>query len=653
MELTHASVDHVLPSDDQYSFLHVKAFGLHNHLSADPWSTEYIYFIDKKWKIQRYIHSQTPSRVEELSEVWELPSHHERRPGHYNPSMSFSSPELVVLTDGAGTLHLVNTGPRAGTAAWEVLFSEEVCGKETPFTILHSRTVDHEEVHCLLLHIDDRSAAGDSKETGPVFLNMVEWVTLVQGDSSTWSVRSVRRLCGPGNLDYTALEDTCSSVYIASDKPFHYTMDSENTINEDKTEPLPITVVSMSMESKAHRSSLFPKISFVLLLLCALRFTEISELFTLQDVSESVSKGWQPVVLSRSAPQDGGVINPKPVCEADKAGLQKETEFKHQYTRQTPLKPYITPLHRTAIQWEHLVWDLAEIPMQDSSEDEYTQSPPQHPRSHRPKQDSNLNIPVIGSPSFDDLNIPVINSPPFDDLNGPVIGSPSFDDLNIPVIDSPPFDDLNGPVIGSPSFDDLNIPVIDSSPFDELNIPVIDSPPFDDLNIPVIDSSPFDELNIPVIDSPPFDDLNIPVIDSSPFDELNIPVIDSPPFDDLNIPVIDSPPFDDLNGPVIDSPPFDDLNIPVIDSPPLSTEGVCGNNLEPQTSIATPAKTDASLQFQTTQPVWEGMAYEPWQKQGLQYVWVRHKFLQADETARLAIPLALKAKASELPPGRD
>nr|CAD7448547.1 unnamed protein product [Timema bartmani] len=283
-------VDHVLPSDDQYSFLHVKAFGLHNHLSADPWSTEYIYFIDKKWKIQRYIHSQTPSRVEELREVWELPSHHERRPGHYNPSMSFSSPELVVLTDGAGTLHLVNTGPRAGTAAWEpvhtlqkchtdgahlvlntttrvgcqlwrvetatpvkgsvpsryqqVLFSEEVCGKETPFTILHSRTVDHEEVHCLLLHIDDRSAAGDSKETGPVFLNMVEWVTLVQGDSSTWSVRSVRRLCGPGNLDYTALEDTCSSVYIASDKPFHYTMDSENTIIEDKTEPLPITDAS-------------------------------------------------------------------------------------------------------------------------------------------------------------------------------------------------------------------------------------------------------------------------------------------------------------------------------------------------------------------------------------------------------------------------
>nr|CAD7418704.1 unnamed protein product [Timema cristinae] len=126
-------------------------------------------------------------------------------------------------------------------AVINVLFSEEVCGKETPFTILHSRTVDHEEVHCLLLHIDDKSAAGDSKETAPVFHNMLEWVTLVQGDSSIWSVRSVRQLCGPGNLDYTAIEDTCSSVYIASDKQFHFTMDSENTIVEVKTQPLPIT----------------------------------------------------------------------------------------------------------------------------------------------------------------------------------------------------------------------------------------------------------------------------------------------------------------------------------------------------------------------------------------------------------------------------
>nr|CAD7268065.1 unnamed protein product [Timema shepardi] len=163
--LIERGVDHVLPSDDQYSFLHVKAFGLHNHLSADPWSTEYIYFIDKKFDHNvvsaMSIHPDMiepgvgtirlidlslikhcvsvkllqPSRVEELREVWEMPSHHERRPGHYNPSMSFSSPELVLLSDGAGTLHLVNTGPRDGTAPWESFSTLFIDVNDTRYTM--------------------------------------------------------------------------------------------------------------------------------------------------------------------------------------------------------------------------------------------------------------------------------------------------------------------------------------------------------------------------------------------------------------------------------------------------------------------------------------------------------------------------------------
>ena len=49
-------------------------------------------------------------------EVWEIPSNHVRKPGHYNTSLSFPSPELAVLADGAGTLHVVSTGSRIGTA---------------------------------------------------------------------------------------------------------------------------------------------------------------------------------------------------------------------------------------------------------------------------------------------------------------------------------------------------------------------------------------------------------------------------------------------------------------------------------------------------------------------------------------------------------
>jgi hypothetical protein len=53
-------------------------------------------------------------------EVWEMPSNHVRKSGHYNTSLSFSSPELAVLSDGAGTLHVVHTGIRRQTTTWKV-----------------------------------------------------------------------------------------------------------------------------------------------------------------------------------------------------------------------------------------------------------------------------------------------------------------------------------------------------------------------------------------------------------------------------------------------------------------------------------------------------------------------------------------------------
>jgi hypothetical protein len=45
----------VLPSDDQYSFLHAKVFGLHSHLYGDPWAREDVYYIDKRWKVHKSV----------------------------------------------------------------------------------------------------------------------------------------------------------------------------------------------------------------------------------------------------------------------------------------------------------------------------------------------------------------------------------------------------------------------------------------------------------------------------------------------------------------------------------------------------------------------------------------------------------------------
>jgi hypothetical protein len=49
-----------------------------------------------------------------------MPSNHVRKSGHYNTSLSFPSPELAVLADGAGTLHIVSTGIRVESTTWKV-----------------------------------------------------------------------------------------------------------------------------------------------------------------------------------------------------------------------------------------------------------------------------------------------------------------------------------------------------------------------------------------------------------------------------------------------------------------------------------------------------------------------------------------------------
>jgi hypothetical protein len=56
-----SEVDHVLPSEDQYSFLHVKVFGLHNHLYGDPWVRDDVYYTDKRWRVHKSVKNRNVS----------------------------------------------------------------------------------------------------------------------------------------------------------------------------------------------------------------------------------------------------------------------------------------------------------------------------------------------------------------------------------------------------------------------------------------------------------------------------------------------------------------------------------------------------------------------------------------------------------------
>ncbi|KAE8747262.1 hypothetical protein FOCC_FOCC005908 [Frankliniella occidentalis] len=225
--------DNVTPSADQYSFLHTKLFGLHNKLYCDPW-TDNIYFIDDKWKILCFNSDIDFVKDSPFSEVWEVPSHHERRPGHYNLSISFASTDLVIIADGAGTLHVVDTGDRSfKNRNWEIAFSCEPIGEQRGFVVLNSRYYCG-ELHCLLLHIAEQEIEGsDGKKSK--FSSVIDWVT-IEGELSqqNWGMKTARQLVGGGSIDFASLEPSCTALFVASDRPLKFTVDSENPVAEDK-----------------------------------------------------------------------------------------------------------------------------------------------------------------------------------------------------------------------------------------------------------------------------------------------------------------------------------------------------------------------------------------------------------------------------------
>ncbi|XP_071451161.1 nudC domain-containing protein 1 isoform X2 [Hetaerina americana] len=199
-------------------------------------------------------------RLKGLTEVWEIPSNHVRRPGHYNPSASFPGLDLVLLSDGAGTLHLVKSGGRQAAndgRKWQVLLSEEVCGPEAPFVLVHSLVEDRElndlgdalsgrKVHCLLLHVEEAKEVkgqrsipsnerlGQNKSRATAFVTVIEWVTLHEGKDGSWSVGRIRKLCGSAIPDYATIEACGTGVVISSEHPFAFIEDTENPLLQDE-----------------------------------------------------------------------------------------------------------------------------------------------------------------------------------------------------------------------------------------------------------------------------------------------------------------------------------------------------------------------------------------------------------------------------------
>uniref|UniRef100_A0A1I8HL99 NudC domain-containing protein 1 n=1 Tax=Macrostomum lignano TaxID=282301 RepID=A0A1I8HL99_9PLAT len=116
-------VDNPQLTERQYSFDHLKAYGVQNHLYLDPWDLDCAYYLDSEWNLMR-IRTVTDSCPDPPRPLLTLPNAADRRllSGRCQPSMAFVDETAACVADGCGRLFLVDTGERGS------------CGPDDPET---------------------------------------------------------------------------------------------------------------------------------------------------------------------------------------------------------------------------------------------------------------------------------------------------------------------------------------------------------------------------------------------------------------------------------------------------------------------------------------------------------------------------------------
>ncbi|CAH1400136.1 unnamed protein product [Nezara viridula] len=209
-------IDIVYPSDDQYSFIQQREYSIHDHIHSDPWDSLSVYYVDSEWKIKCLtVPSEESVDVEGPFEVWEIPKTKQRTLGRSNVTICFASEDLVVISDGAGTLFILSSGSRhQGRSKWKSLHFEEI---ESPGRIVDAKSPKQGEIHLLYIHVD-------SKQT------YLSHLYLTSNEGEQWKLQRRRAVYGKSTLDYAALSSDCSVMYIVSQEE----LKSQEVIDEEK-----------------------------------------------------------------------------------------------------------------------------------------------------------------------------------------------------------------------------------------------------------------------------------------------------------------------------------------------------------------------------------------------------------------------------------
>lgn len=223
-------VDRVLLGHNQYSVIHAKLFGFHNHLVGDEFDENgSVYFIDEDWNINKVYVDSLNDELIEPTKVWQIPKVRERISGDYNVSMKFVSKEILVVCDGTGFLYILQTGCRDSDDNFKSSFCDEVVGPNEGFVLMDAvvHNKQNPDLHVLLLSV--------KLDPCEQYISVIHWITLTF-ESNKWTQTSLKQMRTKGGVQYAALEKDCKAVYIASDNECNIVLNSDNPVSNDAEE---------------------------------------------------------------------------------------------------------------------------------------------------------------------------------------------------------------------------------------------------------------------------------------------------------------------------------------------------------------------------------------------------------------------------------
>lgn len=234
-------------------YLRTRLEALHNHFFGDPFHPLFVYYFNNRGHLVKCNYSED-SKLNAGEVVWQADLSRSSEDGseedgvssgQYYASVHFPSADLAVVTNGQGSLHILETGDRTTTQSWLVSFESSTekgliahtCLKEGP---------DHQRyIHCLLVSVTTPQSLISNSEyvitdeklekTKVSAVHLIHWLTITY-NGATWDISRIRTIAGEGTLEYCSLDEMASGLLILCHKNYSFIADSLEPIKKTKLE---------------------------------------------------------------------------------------------------------------------------------------------------------------------------------------------------------------------------------------------------------------------------------------------------------------------------------------------------------------------------------------------------------------------------------